>query len=64
MFKKNVLLVGSQIKPNIKNRYKRPKQVGQDRLVNAYAGLKLFGPGLILVVFGTATTFDVVSKKG
>lgn len=45
------------------NKYRIPSQVGQDRLVNAYAGLKLFGPGLIIVDFGTAITFDVVSKK-
>lgn len=64
LWRKKVLLVGSDITIPIKNRYKKPKQVGQDRLVNAYAGLKLFGPGLILVDFGTAITFDVVSKKG
>ena len=45
------------------NKYRIPSQVGQDRLVNAYAGLKLFGPGLIIVDFGTAITFDIVSKK-
>ncbi|MFC1646018.1 type III pantothenate kinase [Candidatus Omnitrophota bacterium] len=64
IFQKKVLLVGSDIKVPIKNRYKNPKQVGKDRLVNAYAALKIFGPGLILVDFGTAITFDVVSKKG
>jgi len=60
---KKVWLVGSDISVPIKNRYKKPKQVGQDRLVNAYAGLELFGPGIILVDFGTAITFDVVTKK-
>lgn len=64
IFAKEILLVGGDIKIPIKNRYKNPKQVGQDRLVNAYAGLKLFGPGLILLDFGTAVTFDVLSKKG
>jgi len=37
--------------------------VGHDRLVNAYAGLKKYGPGLIIIDFGTAITFDIVSKK-
>jgi type III pantothenate kinase len=64
IFKKKVLLAGKDIKVPIINRYKSPNQVGQDRLVNAFAGLKLFGEGLILVDFGTAVTFDVVSRKG
>jgi type III pantothenate kinase len=64
IFKKKVLVVGRDIKVPIINRYKNPRQVGQDRLVNAFAGLKLFGKGLILVDFGTAVTFDVVSRKG
>jgi len=62
--KQKVLLVGKDVKIPVINRYKSPKQVGQDRLVNAFAGLKLFGKGLILVDFGTAVTFDVVSRKG
>jgi len=59
-----VFVLGRDIKVPIENRYKKPKQVGQDRLVNAYAGLQLFGKGLIIVDFGTAITFDVVSRKG
>jgi len=46
----------------IKNLYRRPRQVGQDRLVNAYAGLKIYGAPLVIVDFGTAVTFDAVSK--
>lgn len=64
IFKKKVLLIGKDIKIPMKNKYRNPKQVGQDRLVNAYAGLKIYGPGLIIVDFGTAITFDVVSKRG
>ncbi|MFH1622627.1 MAG: type III pantothenate kinase [Candidatus Omnitrophota bacterium] len=63
-FRKNILIVSKDINIPIKNKYKKPRQVGQDRLVNAYAGLRLFGPGLILIDFGTAITFDIVSKKG
>ena len=39
-------------------------QVGPDRLVNTVAGYDLFGGDLILVDFGTATTFDVVAADG
>jgi len=58
------IVLGEDLIVPIKNLYKNPKQVGQDRLVNAYAGYKKFGGGLIIVDFGTAVTFDVVSKKG
>jgi type III pantothenate kinase len=58
------IVLGEGLIVPIKNLYKNPKQVGQDRLVNAYAGYKKFGGRLIIVDFGTAVTFDVVSKKG
>ncbi len=47
----------------IKNCYRNPRQVGQDRLVNAYAGMMFFGAPLIVIDFGTAITFDIVSRK-
>lgn len=59
----NPLIVGKDIKVPIKNLYRNPNQVGQDRLVNAYAGFKIFGAPAIIVDFGTAITFDVVSEK-
>ena len=39
-------------------------QVGPDRLVNTVAGFDRFGGDLIVVDFGTATTFDVVDTDG
>ena len=45
------------------NRYRNPRQVGQDRLVGAYAALKFYGAPVIVIDFGTAITFDVVSKR-
>ena len=60
---KQPFIVGKNITVPIKNLYRNPRQVGQDRLVNAYAGLKLFGAPLIIVDFGTAITFDIVSKN-
>jgi len=57
------IIVGKDFKVPIKNLYKNPKQVGQDRLVGAYTGYRLYGSPLILIDFGTAITFDIVSKK-
>ena len=59
---KRSYIIGKDIKVPIKNLYRNPKQVGQDRLVNTYAGVRLYGAPLIAVDFGTALTFDVVSK--
>jgi type III pantothenate kinase len=42
----------------------RPEEVGADRLVNAVAAHKFFKAPLIIIDFGTATTFDVVDEKG
>ena len=57
------ILIGKDIKVPIRNLYRRPQEVGQDRLVNAYAGIMLYGAPLIVVDFGTAITFDIVSRK-
>jgi len=41
-----------------------PREVGADRIVNALAAIHLFGGPCVVVDFGTATTFDVVSERG
>ncbi len=56
-------VVGEHINVPLLNRYKDPKQVGQDRLVGAYAAMKLYGYPVIVIDLGTAITFDVVSTK-
>lgn len=48
----------------IKNLYREKKEVGQDRLVNAFAAKVLYGTPVVIIDFGTAITFDIVSKKG
>lgn len=58
-----VYFVGRDIKVPLKNLYRDPGQVGQDRLVNAYAALDIFCAPLVIVDLGTAVTFDVVSKN-
>jgi type III pantothenate kinase len=57
-------LIGRDIIVPMKNLYRRPEQLGQDRLVNAYAGLRLYGSPLIVIDFGTAVTLDAVSRQG
>jgi len=44
--------------------YDNPAEVGADRIVNGVAAFEKFGGPCIVVDFGTATTFDAVSKKG
>jgi type III pantothenate kinase len=44
--------------------YSNPSEVGADRIVNAVAAFKKYKTSLIIIDFGTATTFDVVSYKG
>lgn len=56
-------IVGKNIKVPLRNLYRKTRQVGQDRLVNAYTGVLLYGAPLIVVDFGTAVTFDVISKR-
>jgi type III pantothenate kinase len=48
----------------LKVKLKKPAEVGIDRLVNALATIKMYGAPAIIVDFGTATTFDVVSARG
>ncbi|MEW6008368.1 MAG: type III pantothenate kinase [Candidatus Omnitrophota bacterium] len=59
-----VLILGKDLIVPIKNLYKKPKSVGEDRLINAFAGKTIYGKPLIIIDMGTAITFDIVSKKG
>ena len=44
--------------------YNNPNEVGADRIVNAVAGYEKYKTALIIIDFGTATTFDAISEKG
>lgn len=57
------LILGENIEAPIRNRYRFPSQVGQDRLVNGVGAYFLYGEPAIVVDFGTAVTLDVVSKR-
>lgn len=63
VFKISPKIIGKDIIVSIKNKYDDPKQVGQDRLVCAYAAIELYGAPAVVVDLGTAITFDVISKR-
>jgi len=63
-FGKKPLFVGPGVKTGLPILYDNPREVGADRVVNAVAAYARFQRGLIVVDFGTATTFDAVSPRG
>src|SRR5262245_4959505 len=58
------IVVGPGIKTGMPILIDNPREVGADRIVNAVAAYERFKQGCVVVDFGTATTFDVVSAKG
>jgi type III pantothenate kinase len=58
------LVVGPGTKTGVPILYENPREVGADRIVNAVAAHDRWPQGAIVVDFGTATTFDVVSARG
>ncbi|MGD8861327.1 MAG: type III pantothenate kinase [Myxococcales bacterium] len=63
-FDHDTLVVGPGIKTGMPILYENPKEVGADRIVNAIAAYERCRSGVIVVDFGTATTFDCVSNRG
>ena len=63
-FGREPLMVGPGIKTGLKIHYRDPKEVGADRIVAAMAAYRKYGGPLIIIDFGTGTTYDVVSKAG
>lgn len=59
-----MLVVGPRLKTGMPIRLDNPRELGPDRLVNAVAAHERFGGPCIVVDFGTANTFDVVSADG
>jgi type III pantothenate kinase len=62
-FKVKPLSVEPGIKTGVNIKYDNPKEVGADRIVNAVAALHRYGGPVIVVDFGTATTFCAVSES-
>lgn len=66
-FNTELMVIGDprlKLKTGVGVKIDNPAEVGADRLVNAYAAWSRYKKPLIVVDFGTATTFDVVSKDG
>ena len=57
-------IIGKDFEAPIENKYRDPKQVGIDRLMNAVAAYSHYQKEAIIIDFGTAITFDIVSRKG
>jgi type III pantothenate kinase len=64
LFDRPPLVVGPGIRTGMPVRYENPREVGADRIVNSVAAFELLGGPVIAVDFGTATTFDCVSRDG
>ncbi len=58
------IVVTSSMDFDIKITYPHPKEIGADRLVNAHAAYKLYGGPLVIIDFGTATTYCAVTGNG
>ncbi|MDG5790171.1 type III pantothenate kinase [Evansella sp. AB-P1] len=57
------MVIGPGIKTGLNIKYDNPKEVGADRIVNAVAGIHLYGGPLIIVDFGTATTYCYINER-
>ncbi len=63
-FGQEPLVVDVGVKTGVRIRYDNPREVGADRVVNAAAAYRLYGGPACVVDFGTATTFDAISREG
>lgn len=57
------MMVGPGMKTGLNILYDNPRELGADRIVNAVAGITLYGGPLIIIDLGTATTFCVIDEK-
>ena len=63
-FGREPMMVGPGIKTGLRIHYRDPKEVGADRIVATMAAYRKYGGPLIIIDFGTGTTYDVVSREG
>ncbi len=61
---KKLMTVGAGIKTGIKIVTENPKEIGPDRIVDAVAAYELYGGPVLVLDFGTATTYDLVDENG
>ena len=62
-FNRKAIVVGAGIKTGLVVKYDNPKQVGADRIVNAVAAYAKYGGPLVIIDFGTATTFCAITEN-
>jgi type III pantothenate kinase len=60
----DAMVVGRKLKTGMQVRTDNPREVGADRIVNSVAAYEKWGGPIVIVDFGTATTFDCVSADG
>ncbi|MEE1195670.1 MAG: type III pantothenate kinase [Lachnospiraceae bacterium] len=58
------LIVGPGVKTGIRIATDNPKEIGADRIVDAVAGYTLYGGPVLVIDYGTGTTYDLVDEKG
>lgn len=58
------MVVGRGLRTGMRVRTDNPREVGSDRIVNAVAAMEVWKPPMVVVDFGTATTFDCVNVHG
>ena len=63
-FGKTPLIVGPGIKTGIRIDTPNPKEIGPDRIVDAVAAFDIYGGPILVIDFGTATTYDLVTRDG
>lgn len=62
--RKQHLILGKTVQVKINHKYRNYNKLGQDRVVNLVGALELYKLPVLIIDFGTAITFDVISKKG
>ena len=60
----NVLIIGAGVKTGIRITSENPKEIGPDRIVDVVAAYELYGGPVLVLDFGTATTYDLVTEDG
>ena len=63
-FNKTPMLIGPGVKTGLNVKADNPKEVGADIIVNSVSAFRKYGGPIVVIDFGTATTFDVISEKG
>ena len=63
-FKLSAIILSTEINTGVKIALNNPKEAGADRIANAAGAYVLYNHPVIVVDFGTATTFDIVNGKG